>query len=186
MEALESIIRFVDTNLIHSLVPMILTLMLVQWLFTTKLPTQKVLNLICWVILTYAVLSLISSLLDAMSPEEGGQRNVSRGVVHWILFFTATILPFTLLIKRLATKYWYVLLVAFLMKIGVYLEQFVIVSTSLARDYGTENWDSETLNLWVYGKLMAAAQGVLLALLLLGLFKLNLFNNYDQRRKNQS
>ena len=66
----------------------------------------------------------------ATNPDEYAFMNRATGpnaIAYWIMFLSALILPLTLFVKKLATIFWYVLLVAFAMKIGMYLERFVII-----------------------------------------------------------
>lgn len=65
------------------------------------------------------------------------------------------------------------------MKIGMYLERFVIIVTSFHRDYlpkngksALENRNVELIDLFVYGIGMIALQGVIIAILTLGIFEI--------------
>jgi hypothetical protein len=91
--------------------------------------------------------------------------NGSYKIIYWIMLIFSLILPFTLLINKVATKYWYVLLVAFAMKIGFYFEQFIIFSTSLHREYVTENESLKFVGIYF-------SQGVFIAILTLIIFEI--------------
>jgi len=98
---------------------------------------------------------------------------------YWMMFLSALILPFTLLIKKLASKYWYVILVAFGMKIGMYFERFVIILTSFHRDYLPENANSEfenentdLIDLFSFGIGIIFLQGLIITILTLGIFEI--------------
>jgi hypothetical protein len=111
----------------------------------------------------------------ALHPKESAFINRTTGpykIAYWIMFLSALVLPFTLLIKKLASKFWYVLLVAFCMKIGIYFERFVIISTSFHRDYQTENGNAEFTESISFGIGMLFLQGIIIAMLTLGIFEI--------------
>ena len=113
--------------------------MLVELIFKNRFETKKVLNLIRWTIIIYTIITFTFYLIGmALNPDEYAFINRATGPyawAYWIMFFGALILPLTLLIKKLASKFWYVILVAFGMKSGMYFERFVIITTSVHRDY---------------------------------------------------
>lgn len=176
MELYKRIIEIVDANLIYCLIPIILTLIIIELIFKTRFETKKVLNLIRWTIIVYAIItSTITFIGIALDPESSAFINRATGpykVAYWLMFLSALILPFTLLMKRLASKFWYVLLVAFLMKIGAYFERFVIITTSFHRDYPTENGNVGLTESISFGIGMLFLQGIIIALLSLGIFEL--------------
>ena len=71
----------------------------------------------------------------ALNPEEYAFINRATGpyaITYWLMFLSALILPFTLLIKKLASKFWYVLLVAFAMKIAATLPKDKTILVNLS------------------------------------------------------
>ena len=176
MELYKRIIEIIDANLIFCLIPIILTLILVELFFKNRFETKKTLNLICWTIIIYTIITWIFYLIGmALNPEEYAFINRATGpyaITYWLMFLSALILPFTLLIKKLASKFWYVLLVAFAMKIGMYFERFVIITTSFHRDYQTENGNTELIDSFLFGIGMIFLQGIIITILTLGVFEL--------------
>ena len=176
MELYKRIIEIIDANLIFCLIPIILTLILVELFFKNRFETKKTLNLICWTIIIYTIITWIFYLIGmALNPEEYAFINRATGpyaITYWLMFLSALILPFTLLIKKLASKFWYVLLVAFAMKIGMYFERFVIITTSFHRDYQTENGNTELIDSLSFGIGMIFLQGIIITILTLGVFEL--------------
>ena len=176
MEFYKRIIEIVDANLIYCLIPIILTLLIIELIFKNRFETKKVLNLIRWTIIFYAIITWSFTLIGmTFYPEESAFVYRATGpykIAYWIMLFSALILPFTLLIKRLASKYWYVLLVAFCIKIGAYLERFVIITTSFHRDYQTENGNAGIMETISYGIGILFLQGILITLLTLGIFEI--------------
>lgn len=176
MELYKRIIDIVDANLIYCLIPIILTLLLVELFFKNRFETKKALNLFRWIIIFYAIITWTYSLVGmAFYPEKFAFIDRATGpykIAYWIMFLSALIFPFTLLIKKLASKFLYVLFVVFSMKIGFYFERFVIIVTSYHRDYLPGNGSLEFSNSLAIGVGMLFLQGIIIAVLSLGIFEI--------------
>ncbi len=176
MELFKRIIEIVDANLIYCLIPIILTLIIVELIFKDRFETKKVLNLISWTIIIYTIVTYTFYLIGmTTNPDEYAFINRATGPyawAYWIMFFGALILPLTLFIKKLASKFWYVFLVAIGMKIGMYFERFVIVTTSFHRDYQTDNGNTGLMESISYGIGIIFIQGLLITILTLGIFEI--------------
>ncbi len=146
MEVYNRIREIVDANLIYCLPLLILSLMIIELLLKNRFETKKALNVVRWLIIFYTAVSLIYYLIGfIISPEKFAFTNRATGpywFAYWLMLLSATILPFSLLIKKLATKFLYVLLISIFMKIGFYFERFVIIVTSFHRDYSPEGYNS--------------------------------------------
>ena len=132
------IITFIDENLIYCLVPMILTLKLIDFFFKDRFQIKKALNLIRWLIISYAIITIIHFLIG-LTINSDELELISRvtgpyKIAYLLIFMCATILPLILINNKLASKSFYLLLVGVLMKIGWYIERFIIVVTSFHRD----------------------------------------------------
>lgn len=176
MDLYKRIIEIVDANLIHCLIPIILILMLVKLIFKNRFETKKVLNLIRWTIIIYTIVTFTFYLIGiAINPDEHAFINRATGPyawAYWIMLLSALILPLTLFIKKLASKFWYVLLVAFGMKSGMYFERFVIITTSFHRDYQTESGNAGLMESISYGIGIFFIQGIIITMLTLGIFEI--------------
>lgn len=176
MEVYEQIISVIDTNLIYCLIPMILTLMLINVVFKNSFSTHKALKVIRWIIIVYTIITVLHLIIGSVFyPTDFSLINRATGpykVAFWILFLFSTLLPFTLLFKKIGTSFLYVMLVAFLMKTGAYFERFVIITTSLHRDYSPPNNSSSAFSFPFWGLSMIVLQGVIMAVLLVGFFEL--------------
>ena len=176
MELYHRIIEIVDANLIYCLIPIILTLILVNRFFKERFETRKSLNLFRWIIIIYSIITWTFYLYGMfMNPEKYAFIDRATGpykVAYWIMFLCALIFPFTLFYKKLASKFWYVLLVAFGMKIGFYFERYVIFVTSLHRDYFPSSESSEFTSLPNFGIGLIFLQGIIIAFLSLGIFEI--------------
>lgn len=179
MELYKRIIEIIDVNLIYCLIPIILTLILVEFSFKNRFETRKTLNLIRWTIIIYTIITWVYylieiSLLDLDKNIFINRLTGSYAWTYWMMFVSALLLPFTLLVKKLALKFWYVLFIAFTMKIGLYFERFVIIVSSFHREYMPENGNTELENgnieLFVIG--MIFLQGIIIAILTLGILEI--------------
>lgn len=150
--------------------------MIVELIFKNRFETKKVLNLIRWTIIIYTIFTFIFYLTGmVINPDEYAFIKRATGPyawAYWIMFLGALILPLTLFIKKLASKFWYVLLVAFGMKSGMYFERFVIITTSFHRDYQTENENAELIESVSYGIGIFFLQSIVIVLLTLGIFEI--------------
>ena len=176
MEVYKKSIQFIDENLIFCLVPMILTLLLIEFVFKNRFETKKVLNLIRWIIIIYTLITITALLIGiAIEPEEYTFFDRATGPyawAYWILFFCALILPLTLFFQKLGAKYWYVVLVALLIKTGIYYERFVLITTSFHRDYLTDTTYANLIEVFIVKIGISFIKGILLTVLLVGLFEI--------------
>lgn len=176
MELYKKIIEIIDVNLIYCLIPIILTLILCEVFFKNRFEIKNTLNLVSWIIIIYTitigVFYLIGIALNLKEYSFINQVTESYTITHWIIILSTLILPFTLLIKNLASKFWYVLLVAFAMKIGAYFERFVIIVTSYHQDYLTESENTEFIDSFLFGIGLTFLQGVIITILTLGTFEI--------------
>ena len=176
MELYNKIINIVDVNIIFCLFPLILTLIVIELVFRNKFKTKQVLNLIRWIIIVYTIITLLHFLVGiTLFSDEFDFINRATGpykLIYWLVLFSSTILPFTLLIKRLATKMLYVLFIGVFMKLGFYFERFVIIIISFHRDYVPDNWSFKMFNFPMGTFLMAFLQGFIFAILLVFFFEL--------------
>ncbi|QNR25099.1 hypothetical protein [Croceimicrobium hydrocarbonivorans] len=175
MELFKRIIEVVDANLIHSLIPIILILMLIELIFQNRFETKKVLNLIRRTIIIYTIVTFTFYLIGmVMNPDEHVFINRATGSyawAYWIMLLSALILPLTLFIKKLASRFWYVLLVAFVIKSGMYFERFVIITTSFHRGYQKENGNAGLFESISYGIGIFFLQSIVIVILTLGIFE---------------
>lgn len=176
MEFYKRFIEIVDANLIYCLIPIILTLIIVELIFKNRFETKKTLNLIRWTIVIYAIITWAITI-SGIANYSNDSTFVNRATgpykfAYWTMLFSGLILPFTLVIKKLATKFWYVIFVAFCLKIGSYFERFVIITTGISNDYSSENRNNEFTDAILYIIGMVLLQGMVIAILTLLVFEL--------------
>ncbi len=179
MELHKRIIEIIDAHLIYCLIPIILTLIFAELLFKNRFETKKALHLIRWTIIIYTVITILAYLIGmTLYPDKYAFIDRATGPyawAYWIMFISALILPFTLLINKLASRFGYVLLIAFAMKIGMYFEYLVIMVTSFHKDYLPKNSEKrfqEVTSLLSSGMGIMFLKGIMLAILILGIFEI--------------
>lgn len=113
------------------LIPSVLTLVLMKKLNKTQLAFSLAIELIAWTLILISALGLISFLFNLI-----GQRldevNRQRWFgdywwSYWSMFIGASIIPLSLLIKKLRTKAFYLVFVIFCMNLGNIVERIVIL-----------------------------------------------------------
>ncbi len=176
MELLESILELVDTNLIKCIPSMILTLLLIRFLFVKRIEIKPALNIIKWIILTYTILGLLSYLIEILFiDDQSAFLNRATGrywYAYWIMILSAVVLPFSLFYKKWGEKPFYIIFISIMMKIGWYFELMAIFGTSYHRD---DLANGESFDWWIlplYGLLMIWLKSFVLVLILLGGVKL--------------
>ena len=171
MELFNRVLELFTVNIIYCLIPIILTLILVEIFFKNRFETKKVLNLIKWTIIIYTIISWLAIQVYSENsiPFEGITGPYS--FAFWIMLFGSLVLPFSLIVKKLGQKTWYILLVSLGMKVGIYFERFVIIMTSLHRDFDTEQQNLDLLEPFLYNIGLIFLQGVIIAIITIGMFE---------------
>ena len=100
--------------------------------------------------------------------------------VYWALIVFNVLIPQVLWFKRVRTNVMSLWLVAMAVNIGMWLERFVIVITSLHRDYLPSSWSMYYPTLWDWAT-FAGTIGLFLALLFLFLRFLPMISIFEMR-----
>jgi Ni/Fe-hydrogenase subunit HybB-like protein len=61
-------------------------------------------------------------------------------VLYWLMLLCNAVLPLTLFVRRLRRKIGYLFALSLAVNVGMFLERFLIIVTSLGRDYLPYNW----------------------------------------------
>lgn len=175
MELYTRILEIIDANLIYCLVPIILTLYLCEVFFKNRFETRKTLNLVRWSIIIYTAI-IWTYLLIEITQTSTNSRNFDRltgdyAFAYWTMHFSSLILPFTLVFRKLAMKYWYILIVSIGLKLGAFIEKITIIITSQHRDFLTQDDSSETMYYLMNGIGITILQGVFIATIILAIFE---------------
>lgn len=182
MEICTRLLELTNTNLIYCLPTMILTLVTFQLLFKVKWQFKKTYQIIKWIIIVYAVVCIIHFLIGVtVHPDQSSFLHRATGrywLTYWIMLCSSTILPFSLLYKKMGLKPFYLLFVSVIMKIGWYFERYVL----FIADYSSSLYSAEHESDWFdspwSGLYLTWIQGIILALLLMVLTAvINRFEN---------
>jgi molybdopterin-containing oxidoreductase family membrane subunit len=65
-------------------------------------------------------------------------------VLYWIMILCNSVLPMTLFVKKLRRSIAYLFVLSILVNVGMYVERFVIIVSSLAKDYSPYSWGTYT------------------------------------------
>ena len=67
---------------------------------------------------------------------------------YWLMCFCNVLLPLTLFVRKLRRSIGYLFVLSFFVNIGMWLERFIIIVTSLAHDFDPYSWGNPNLS-WV-------------------------------------
>lgn len=131
---------FMSTYIIAHLYTSVLILIILQGLTGYKNWHISVLTLIKWLIIIYAIITIICWLLVYFFSGTGEYAFLDRATgpyawAYWIMLFFNCVFPFILFYKPLGKNIYFVFLVSILMNVGFFMERFVIIITSIHRDY---------------------------------------------------
>lgn len=176
MEIYNSIKHFIDVNIYSSLIPLLLFLILIEYFFKNRFKTKQVINLIRWFLISYFLVGIVRySMGYIFFPEEFAFTDRAIGPYYWsfwLMFTAAVVFPFTLFYKKLATKPLYLIVILFLMKIGWYFEQFVIMIASFQRDHEETTHKFDLFTSWTVIILIQITQAFIITIILLGAFEI--------------
>ena len=66
---------------------------------------------------------------------------------YWLMTFCNVVLPLTLFIRKLRRTIGYLFVLSLLVNVGMWLERFIIIVTSLAKEYNPYSWGTYTPSL---------------------------------------
>lgn len=187
MNFLLTIVELFDEYVYSILPSSILTLLIVELVYKHRFGTYNILNIIRWVVIAYTFLTFTLVIFEFLNASDN-QQPINRAigpyaVFYWIMTLSALILPCSLFINKLASKFWYVFLVVFGMKIGLFFERFVIYSTSIHRDFLPSNIKNNYSFLFSYDFIIVVLVGVIFAFISLVSFEL--LNIYRRKSDGQ-
>ena len=106
--------------------------------------------------------------------------NGPYGPFYWALIFCNGLTPQLLWIKRIRTNVVMLFIISLIVNVGMWLERFVIVVTSLHRDFLPSSWGRYSPTVWDWG-LYIGTIGLFLALLFLFLRFLPMISIFEMR-----
>lgn len=139
MNTLQVILNIVNSIFIRELFFIVIALVLYRSIFKRDDIYTKSINFLRWIIVCYSVMGLLSYLLLLVFPNEDyALMNRATGSYWWSYLLMSTghlLIPLLLLNKRLGRSVYFLLFLGIMMNMGRLFERFVILTTSLHRDY---------------------------------------------------
>jgi molybdopterin-containing oxidoreductase family membrane subunit len=102
------------------------------------------------------------------------------GVLYWALILCSVVVPQALWLKRTRTSVPALFVIAIVVNIGMWLERFVIVVTSLHRDFLPSAWGMYAPTIWDWGTFVGT-MGLFLTLLFLFVRFLPMISIFEMR-----
>ena len=102
------------------------------------------------------------------------------GPFYWALIFCNGLTPQLLWSKKIRTNVLLLFIISLIVNVGMWLERFVIVVTSLHRDFLPSSWGRYSPTVWDWG-LYVGTIGLFLALLFLFLRFLPMISIFEMR-----
>ena len=102
------------------------------------------------------------------------------GSLYWALLFCNVLTPQFLWSKRIRTNALLLFVISLIVNVGMWLERFVIVVTSLHRDFLPSSWGRYSPTMWDWGTYLGTI-GLFLALLFLFLRFLPMISIFEMR-----
>ena len=171
MEIFSDIISLINLLFIKPLLVTVFILLFYRILSSRKdVVTEAVLILKCGVLLYIFLDIIFYSVLLIFPNEEYGFVNRATGPYWWsylIMMLGHLLIPLLLLVKKLGRNIYFLLFVSFVINIGWMFERFVIIMTSIHRDYEPDSWSGTSIPL--YGDWSLLLIGVIEAVLVLTL-----------------
>ena len=99
---------------------------------------------------------------------------------YWALIFCNGLIPQTLWIKRLRTNTTWLFIMALIVSVGMWLERFVIIVTSLHRDFLPSSWDMYYPTFWDYSTFLGTV-GLFITLMFLFVRVLPMISIFEMR-----
>jgi Ni/Fe-hydrogenase subunit HybB-like protein len=99
---------------------------------------------------------------------------------YWALIFCNGIIPQTLWIKRFRTNTTWLFIMALIVSVGMWLERFVIIVTSLHRDFLPSSWDMYYPTIWDFSTFFGTI-GLFITLMFLFVRVLPMISIFEMR-----
>ncbi len=102
------------------------------------------------------------------------------GWSYWLLIFCNGVVPQTLWIKRLRTNIPWLFIMALIVSVGMWLERFVIIVTSLHRDFLPSSWEMYYPTFWDFSTFFGTI-GLFVTLMFLFIRVLPMISIFEMR-----
>lgn len=186
MKTFADIVSAIADNLIKGTFISVLVIILAKGLFKRNIDFNNAINIIRWLLIGYGILSVIyyavfifwinsnAEFSTAWRPTEDKYK-----FAFWLIAL-GSISPLFLLIKKLGSKLYFILLISILVNIGWLFESLVVHLVSIHRDYSGDS-DVLTMLLPFDYELATVAKGFAIGILALVLGNLPFLNRNNKR-----
>lgn len=110
-----------------------------------KINIQLPIDILCWIMVAYASLGLLSVTIALFTDASSLSR--ATGPYWWsylIMMVSSSLLPFILLNQKMRRKKLLVFIISIIINCGWLFERYVIIVTSLHRDYAPPGYTTTT------------------------------------------
>lgn len=139
MDLFFNIVKLFQETLISGMFISVLFIICLGYI-SKKINIKQPLNILRWIIITYATIGLLSIPI-ALTIYDGYLERAT-GPYWWsylLMLISSSCFPFILLHKKISSKKFLLLIISTVINIGWLFERFVIIATSIHRDYAMEN-----------------------------------------------
>jgi len=186
METFAAIVSAIAGNLIKGTFISVLVIIIAKRFFNRNIGFNNAVNIIKWLFIGYGILSVIYYAVfifwinsnvefsTAWRPAEDKYK-----FAFWLMAL-GSISPLFLLIKKLGSKLYFILLISILVNIGWLFESLVVHLVSIHRDYSGDSGGLATLLPFDY-ELIAIEKGFAIGMLAIVLGNLPFFNRKKKK-----
>ncbi len=141
IDTFKQILDFLGHLLIRGIFISVLVVFFAKLISKNRIETDISFQIIRWTILVYAIGIITIFILLIIFKDKQEYLGYWTNKYWWSLFIANSIIPLTLLNKKLSKKTFYILLISLLMNHGWLIESFVIHFSAMFRDIKINNYN---------------------------------------------
>ncbi len=141
LETFEQILDFFSHLLIRGIFISVLVILFAKLISRNRIETDTSFQIIRWTILVYAFGVITSFIFLIIFKDKQEYLSDWTNKYWWSLLIGNSIIPLTLLNKKLSKKTFYILLISLLMNHGWLIESFLIHIPAMFRDLELDNYN---------------------------------------------
>jgi len=144
METIITAIDLYQIMIIHNLFISLLVVKLFSYLFNKDVyNTSK--QILRWLIISYGAMGILYLAYNIITINGWSKRATGPyAFASWLIVLLSCLLPFLLLLKKFRNSDRAIFVVAFFINTGWLFERYVIIVTSLHRDYLPSSWSMDS------------------------------------------
>ena len=131
---------FLGKNIINGIFVSVALIIIIRLFLKKKVETHISLEIIRWTIVSYCFITIISWLLLLIFPHSEKYAFLERATgpyawAYWLMLLFNCVTPLILLNKNIGKKIYLIFLITLFMNFGWIMEYFIILISSMHRDY---------------------------------------------------